>query len=152
MILVSFRLRIRFFSPLFFAAIGLWLALASSAMAAEPLININTAPPAKLAEQLPGIGPAKARAIVVYREQYGPFTTLEQLTEVKGIGPSTLEKIRPFIYIDTDDLQQTSGTSVEQGVPLIVIGKTQIEHDKASREAVRAVMKNALRDLSGSSP
>lgn len=152
MILVSLRLRIRFFSPLFFAALGLWLTLASSAMGADPLININTASPATLAEQLPGIGPAKARAIVVYREQYGPFTTFEQLTEVKGIGPSTLEKIRPFIYIDMDDLPTSSATSVEQYDPLVFIGKTQIEHEKATRDAVRAVMKNALRDLSGSSP
>ncbi|USD39800.1 helix-hairpin-helix domain-containing protein [Ferrimonas sp. SCSIO 43195] len=49
-------------------------------------ININTADAEQLASGLKGVGTSKAEAIVAYREQYGPFTELAQLAEVKGIG------------------------------------------------------------------
>ncbi len=61
------------------------------------LVNINQADAATLDTQLTGIGPAKAQAIVDYRNAKGPFTAVEQLLEVKGIGPSTLEKNRAKI-------------------------------------------------------
>ncbi|MFQ6371508.1 ComEA family DNA-binding protein [Shewanella sp. YIC-542] len=54
-------------------------------------ININTATAAEL-QMLNGIGEAKAQAIVEYREANGKFTSLEELTKVKGIGPKLLEK------------------------------------------------------------
>lgn len=54
-------------------------------------ININTASAEELAQQLKGVGLSKAKAIVAYREQHGPFTEVAQLTEVKGIGQRTLE-------------------------------------------------------------
>ncbi|WP_221799617.1 ComEA family DNA-binding protein [Oceanobacter mangrovi] len=56
-------------------------------------ININTATAAELTS-LKGIGSAKAAAIVSYREQNGPFKTLDDLTQVRGIGPSTVENNR----------------------------------------------------------
>ena len=49
---------------------------------------------------LVGIGQSRAEDIIRYREQYGPFTTVEQLAEVKGIGNSTLEKNRAAIKLD----------------------------------------------------
>ncbi|MCH7627001.1 MAG: helix-hairpin-helix domain-containing protein [Chloroflexi bacterium] len=49
---------------------------------------------------LPGIGPVKAQAIVDYRVLNGPFTSVEELLEVKGIGPATLDKIRDMITIE----------------------------------------------------
>lgn len=70
--------------------------------AGEPLargaIDINTAGAAEL-ERLPGIGPAKAAAIVETRERLGGFATVDQLVEVHGIGPRTLEKLRPFVHM-----------------------------------------------------
>ncbi|HIE37821.1 MAG TPA: ComEA family DNA-binding protein, partial [Anaerolineales bacterium] len=59
----------------------------------EPLIDINTAAPAEL-ESLPHIGPATAQRIVEYRQDHGPFETIEEIMEVPGIGPVTFEEIR----------------------------------------------------------
>jgi competence ComEA-like helix-hairpin-helix protein len=48
---------------------------------------------------LPGIGPVKAREIVAHRDVHGPFRSIDGLDEVKGIGPSTLERLRPFVTL-----------------------------------------------------
>ncbi|MGB5279178.1 MAG: ComEA family DNA-binding protein [Gammaproteobacteria bacterium] len=55
-------------------------------------VNINTADVETLSSELSGIGQNKAEAIVAYREQYGPYKQIEDLTNVKGIGVSTIEK------------------------------------------------------------
>ena len=60
------------------------------------VIDLNTAAPEDL-ERLPGIGPAKAEAIAAYRAEHGPFQSVDQLTEVSGIGEATLETLRPYI-------------------------------------------------------
>jgi competence protein ComEA len=62
------------------------------------LININTASATEL-EALPGIGEVLSAAIVEYRTQNGPFTSVEQLEDVSGIGPATLEDIRELVTI-----------------------------------------------------
>jgi len=61
-------------------------------------VNINTATAAEL-EQLPGIGPAKAQAIVRDREQKGPFKRVEDLDRVSGIGPKTVESLRERVTV-----------------------------------------------------
>jgi competence ComEA-like helix-hairpin-helix protein len=66
------------------------------------IIDINTATVNELAAALPGIGPGKAQRIVEWREANGPFQSVEQLLEVSGIGPKTLEKIRPFVRIGNE--------------------------------------------------
>lgn len=55
--------------------------------------DINSATAAAL-QRVRGIGPAKSRAIVAYREQHGPFASLEGLARVRGIGPATVENFR----------------------------------------------------------
>jgi competence protein ComEA len=62
------------------------------------LVNINTADATAL-EGLNGIGESLAAAIIQYRTDNGPFTSVDQLDEVSGIGPATLEKLRPFVTI-----------------------------------------------------
>ena len=62
------------------------------------LINVNTADATQL-EELPGIGEVLAGAIVQYREEHGPFASVDQLDEVSGIGPATLENIRDLVTV-----------------------------------------------------
>ncbi len=52
--------------------------------------------------QLDGIGDALARRIVADREQNGPFGSIDDLRRIKGIGPKTLERIRPWLTVDSD--------------------------------------------------
>jgi competence protein ComEA len=66
--------------------------------APQQLINVNTATPTEL-EELPGIGPVLAEAIVSYREEHGPFTSVDQLEDVSGIGPVTLGEIRDLVTV-----------------------------------------------------
>ena len=62
--------------------------------AVPQLININLASVVEL-EQLPGVGPATAKAIVAYREKNGAFLKVEDLVKVRGIGPAKLSEILP---------------------------------------------------------
>lgn len=54
-------------------------------------VDINTADAETIAAELKGVGPAKAKAIVEYREKHGPFKTADDLSLVKGIGDRTVE-------------------------------------------------------------
>lgn len=62
-------------------------------------VNVNSATASELQKALVGIGAKKAEAIVQYREAHGPFTSLEQLLEVQGIGKATLEKNKDRILL-----------------------------------------------------
>ncbi len=61
-------------------------------------ININTATKDELVS-LPGIGPAKAQAILDYRKAHGPFKTVEELKDVRGIGAKRFEKLKPDLAV-----------------------------------------------------
>ena len=67
---------------------------------AAATVNINTADAATLADRMNGIGIKKAQAIVSYREQNGPFKSVDDLVNVAGIGQSTLEKNRSVISVN----------------------------------------------------
>ena len=59
----------------------------------EKKVSLNQATTGEL-ETLPGIGPSKAAAIIKYREEVGAFQSIDELTNVSGIGEKTLEKLR----------------------------------------------------------
>lgn len=63
------------------------------------LVNLNSASAVEL-QTLPGIGPKKAEAIIIYRELHGSFATIEALMEVKGIGAKTFEQLAPLIRVE----------------------------------------------------
>ena len=67
---------------------------------ADAAININTDSPEVMAEGLSGVGIAKAYRIVEHREAYGPFESIEELSEVKGIGTATVERNRERLVLD----------------------------------------------------
>ena len=69
-------------------------AEAGAAANDEASVSINQADAEQLASMLKGVGLKKAESIVRYREQNGPFTQIEQLQEVPGIGPALFEKNR----------------------------------------------------------
>ena len=77
------------------------LALAPLAAFAGP-VDVNSADADALATELKGVGPAKAQAIVEYRESNGPYETPEDLLGVQGIGPKTLEDIREDLRFGED--------------------------------------------------
>lgn len=72
---------------------------ASEVVQAGP-VNLNSASAAELAAKLHGIGERKAEAIVAHREANGPFSTIEQLLDVKGIGQATLDQNRSVIRLE----------------------------------------------------
>ncbi|MEH7120806.1 helix-hairpin-helix domain-containing protein, partial [Neobacillus vireti] len=61
-------------------------------------INLNKADEAEL-QNLPGVGPAKAAAIIEFRETSGPFKTIEDLKNISGIGDKTFEKLKDLIDV-----------------------------------------------------
>jgi competence protein ComEA len=71
---------------------------ASGSTAPKGPIDLNRASAADL-EALPGIGPALAQAIVDHREQNGPFHSVDELADVRGIGPAKMEQLRPLVKV-----------------------------------------------------
>ncbi len=66
--------------------------------AAFAAVNINTASQSEL-ESLQGIGPAKAKAIIEYREKNGAFAAIDDLAKVDGVGPGILKQIRDAVTV-----------------------------------------------------
>lgn len=63
-------------------------------------VSLNSADAETLRRDLFGIGAAKAKAIIAYRETNGPFTAIDELLEVKGIGKALLEKNRDRLEVN----------------------------------------------------
>lgn len=72
--------------------------IGSSSQSEQGKINLNTADASRL-ETLPGIGPAKAQAILEYRDQVGAFKTIEDMKDISGIGEKTFEKLKEHITV-----------------------------------------------------
>ena len=62
------------------------------------LVNINTAN-LELLQTLPGVGPATAARIIEYRQAHGRFASVDDLDQVKGIGPKKMEQLRPLVTV-----------------------------------------------------
>lgn len=83
-----------------------WLVLCLALLAAPALgagglqgkVNVNTATAEEL-QLLPGIGEARARALIATRKQRGGFKSVDELVEVKGIGATGLARMRPYVSL-----------------------------------------------------
>jgi competence protein ComEA len=64
------------------------------------MVNLNTADESTLERELVGVGAVKAKAIVEHRQANGPFTSVDELLEVKGIGAATLDKNRAKLTVN----------------------------------------------------
>ena len=68
--------------------------------ASHASVNINSADAQALAQGLKGVGLSRAQEIVRYRETFGPFASIDELVEVKGVGMSTIEKNRAVLTLE----------------------------------------------------
>ncbi len=62
-------------------------------------LDVNQADASAIRE-LPGVGPALAVRLVAYRDRHGPWASLEELAAVEGVGPKTIERLRPFAIVE----------------------------------------------------
>jgi comEA protein len=85
-----------FFVALFFSTPLLVRAQAKPTPAKT--VDLNTATVEQL-QQLPGIGPVRAKAIVEFREKSGPFERVEDLLAIRGISKARFEKLRPYVTV-----------------------------------------------------
>lgn len=79
-------------------SVGAGAAVGTTAPPAGAGVSLNTATLADL-DALPGVGPVTATAILAYRDENGPFTSVDQLAEVSGIGPARLEALRSLVTV-----------------------------------------------------
>jgi competence protein ComEA len=70
-------------------------------------VDLNHAGHAELL-QLPGVGEKLAQRIEDYREEHGSFRSVDELTNVHGIGPATLERLRPHVLVRLDEAEQAT--------------------------------------------
>ena len=80
---------------------GVTAAIAEPGPPGDPsggLVDLNSATAAEL-DELPGVGPATAQAIVSHRDANGPFASVDGLADVRGIGPAKLEALRPLVTV-----------------------------------------------------
>lgn len=86
----------------FLTTIGHAQLVCETSSAKQEAININTATLEELSTKLKGIGKSKAAAILEWREINGKFQSLEDVDEVKGIGPAILEKNKALIRFEDE--------------------------------------------------
>lgn len=76
------------------------VVMEASAQAPSDKLDLNAADASTLQRELAGIGAAKANAIVAYRETNGPFASVDELLEVKGIGKAILDRNREKLEVN----------------------------------------------------
>ncbi|TCV90515.1 ComEA family DNA-binding protein [Sulfurirhabdus autotrophica] len=94
-----------------FIVIALCCLFVSPVFAAP--VDINTSSRTHL-ESVPGIGPGKAKAIIAYRKEHGPFKNVDELDNVAGIGPKTIDKIRSKITASKPKVASDSASSTNK--------------------------------------
>ena len=91
------------------AVLTLFLTFSFAVRGFAAPVDVNTADAVSLSDSLSGVGPKIAEAIVVYRKENGPFTAIDDLLKVKGIGPRILERNKADIRLG----EQSSSSTAE---------------------------------------
>jgi competence protein ComEA len=125
----------------FIFLLSLFWLLCGTALAA---VNVNSAGKSEL-ESLPGIGPAKASAIIEYRSVNGPFTEVSQLDNVPGIGPATLNNLRSLVVLGDGEAAAPSAQSS-------TTAPTVSDQDTSGRIDVNTAAQAVLERLPGIGP
>ena len=86
--------------PTLYAILSLFLFSSLFARSFAAPVDVNTADAVTIADALSGIGPKIGAAIVEYREANGPFKSIDELLNVKGVGPKMLERIKADVLIE----------------------------------------------------
>lgn len=81
--------------------LGVFALVGMMALPVFAAININTATQSEL-ESVKGLGPAKAKAIIEYRQANGAFKSVDELDKVKGFGKSSIDKLRGELSAEAD--------------------------------------------------
>jgi competence protein ComEA len=81
-------------------------------------IDLNRAERSEL-EQVPHVGPKLAEAIDTHRKQKGPFRSVDELRDVKGVGPATLDKLRPYLRVDANTTPAAAASLPDADPPLL---------------------------------
>lgn len=100
-------------------------------------VNINTANVEEL-QQLKGIGAKKAAEIVAYREAHGEFKNIDELTNVKGIGKATLEKLREELVVKNENEAEVKDKSPDDKQAQSDVNAKEVSKD------VKEISKDAI--------
>jgi competence ComEA-like helix-hairpin-helix protein len=101
--------------------------------------EVNTVSRAELM-QMPGVGPGLADKIVRYREEHGIITRVEQLDQVPGIGPKTLELLRNVLYLqDTEQIPEQPTPVQTLQAPVVKPAATRLDVNTASFAELQAL-------------
>jgi competence protein ComEA len=111
-------------------AISLSVAENSSSLSTLGVLDLNSATLEEL-DLLPGIGPAKAKAILAEKKRRGGFTGIDELLDVSGIGEKTLQRLRPYVRVESSRVievtkAQVVGGTFEASEP--VVEKVHLNH------------------------
>ena len=117
-------------------------ACAQATEQAVQLLDLNAATAQQLADSLPGIGPAKAARIVQWRDENGPFPNVQQLLDVHGIGPKTLERLLPLLRVGDAASAKRAAKEAQQHEDQVRLSIQQIV-DQANRDAARELVRKS---------
>ena len=116
------------------------LALALVSQWAIAAVNLNTATKEELIA-LPGIGPAKAQAILDYRKANGAFKSVEELKDVKGIGAKRFEKLKPDLAVSGASTMKPAAKPDAKSVSPVRASQGEITAAAGKRDAGAASAK-----------